>query len=118
MKTDILTEAGRFGDLDDMSAIGDGITAYKSVLGSALDNIMEKQTYQQLELLEERKEEIQNMIKKRQRKVALTAQLKNQEKQGNKPTMHGYVGMRKGLPMVPPNQAMMEDDDSSSSESE
>ena len=44
-KTDILTEGGRFGDLDDMSAIGDGITAYKSVLGSALDNIMEKQTY-------------------------------------------------------------------------
>ena len=59
------------------------------------------------------------MIKKRQRKVALTAQLKHQEKQGNKPTMHGYVGMRKGLPMVSPNQgAMAEDDDSSSSEPE
>ena len=41
-KTDILTDAGRFGDIDDISGIGDGITAYKSVLGSALDNIMEK----------------------------------------------------------------------------
>ena len=45
MKTDILTDGGRFGDIDDISfgmGIGDGFTAYKSVLGSALDNIMEK----------------------------------------------------------------------------
>ena len=45
MKTDILTDGGRFGDIDDVSfgiGVGDGMTAYKSVLGSALDNIMEK----------------------------------------------------------------------------
>ena len=49
MKTDILTDAGRLGDVEDMSfgvGMGDGLTAYRSVLGSALDNLMEKQTYE------------------------------------------------------------------------
>ena len=44
MKTDILTDGGRFGDIDDVSfgmGMGEG-SVYKSVLGSALDNIMEK----------------------------------------------------------------------------
>ena len=45
LKTDILTDGGRFGDLDDSGfglGMGDGLTAYKSVLGSALDNLMEQ----------------------------------------------------------------------------
>ena len=103
MKTDILTDGGRFGDVDDMSfglGMGDGLgTAYRSVLGSALDNIMEQRTYEQLELLEEKREEIQHIIKKRQRKVALAAAIKSSESTG-KPTMASYVGRTKGLPSI------------------
>ena len=47
-----------------------------------------------MELLEEKREEIQRIISKRQRKAALVSIVKANEQAG-KPTMAGYLG-RKG----------------------